>query len=101
MEGTEMLTYFQEKDLVRISDQQPANWEEAIRISCDNLIEKEIINQIYVDEVVAAVHKYGPYIVIVPGVAMPQSTDKSEGVFGPAIAFTKFKEKSYFEAGNE
>ena len=33
MEGTEMLTYFQEKDLVRISDQQPANWEEAIRIS--------------------------------------------------------------------
>ena len=101
MEGTEMLTYFQEKDLVRISDQQPANWEEAIRISCDNLIEKEIINQIYVDEVVAAVHKYGPYIVIVPGVAMPQSTDKSEGVFGTAIAFTKFKEKIYFEAGNE
>ena len=101
MEGTEMLTYFQEKDLVRISDQQPANWEEAIRISCDNLIEKEIINQIYVDEVVAAVHKYGPYIVIVPGVAMPQSTDKSEGVFGTAIAFTKFKEKVYFEAGNE
>ena len=96
-----MLTYFQEKDLVRISDQQPANWEEAIRISCDNLIEKEIINQIYVDEVVAAVHKYGPYIVIVPGVAMPQSTDKSEGVFGTAIAFTKFKEKIYFEAGNE
>ena len=37
-----MLTYFQEKDLVRISDQRPANWEEAIRISCDNLIEKEI-----------------------------------------------------------
>ena len=101
MDGTEMLTYFQEKDLVRISDQQPANWEEAIRISCDNLIEKEIINQIYVDEVVAAVHKYGPYIVIVPGVAMPQSTDKSEGVFGTAIAFTKFKEKIYFEAGNE
>src|SRR5574337_928262 len=101
MEGTEMLTYFQEKDLVRISDQRPANWEEAIRISCDNLIEKEIINQIYVDEVVAAVHKYGPYIVIVPGVAMPQSTDKSEGVFGTAIAFTKFKEKIYFEAGNE
>ena len=101
MEGTEMLTYFQEKDLVRISDQQPANWEEAIRISCDNLIEKEIINQIYVDEVVAAFHKYGPYIVIVPGVAMPQSTDKSEGVFGTAIAFTKFKEKIYFEAGNE
>ncbi|GHU37018.1 PTS ascorbate transporter subunit IIA [Bacilli bacterium] len=101
MDGTEMLAYFHDKDLVRISEKQPANWEEAVRISCENLIEKGIINQIYVDEVVAAVHKYGPYIVIVPGVAMPHSTDKSAGVFGTAIAFTKFKEKIYFEADNE
>lgn len=101
MSNTEMLNYFYDQDLVRILDQQPQNWEEAIRLSCVNLIDKEIINQQYVEEVVTAVKKYGPYIVIVPGVAMPHSTDKSEGVFGTAIAFTKFKEKVYFEAGNE
>ncbi|WP_172208535.1 PTS sugar transporter subunit IIA [Pseudolactococcus hodotermopsidis] len=96
-----MLTYFRDKDLVRISDKQPANWEEAIRISCENLIEKELIDGVYVDEVVEAVRQYGPYIVIVPGVAMPHSTAKSAGVFGTAIAFTKFHDKIYFEAGNE
>lgn len=101
MASTEMLRYFHDNDLVRISDKQPENWEEAIRISCDNLIDKSIINDTYVEEVIAAVHSYGPYIVIVPGVAMPHSTDKSEGVFGTAIAFTKFKQKVYFEAGNE
>lgn len=101
MSNTEMLQYFYDKDLVKIAEQQPQNWEEAIRVSCENLMDKQLINQLYVEEVVTAVKKYGPYIVIIPGVAMPHSTDKSEGVFGTAIAFTKFKEKVYFEAGNE
>jgi PTS system ascorbate-specific IIA component len=101
MQGTEMLAYFHDKDLIRFPDKQPADWEEAIRMSCENLVEKEIINDSYVAEVIDSVRQYGPYIVIVPGVAMPHSTDKSEGVFGTAIAFTKFKEKIYFEAGNE
>ena len=101
MANTEMLRYFYDNDLVRIADKQPDNWQEAIRISCENLIDKAIINESYVEEVIAAVETYGPYIVIVPGVAMPHSTDKSEGVFGTAIAFTKFKDKVYFEAGNE
>src|SRR5574339_670841 len=65
MAQLEMLRYLHDHDLVRISDRQPENWEEAIRISCENLI------------------------------------DKGSGVFGTAISFTKFKEKIYFEAGNE
>ncbi len=101
MAKIEMLSYFYDNDLVRICDQQPSNWEEAIRMSCENLIEKSIIDDTYVEEVITAVQTYGPYIVIVPGVAMPHSTDKSDGVFGTAIAFTKFKDKVYFEAGNE
>lgn len=101
MTQIEMLRYFHDKDLVRIPDKQPDNWEEAIRISCENLIDKAIIDQTYVDEVIASVHHHGPYIVIVPGVAMPHSTEKSSGVFGTAIAFTKFREKVYFEAGND
>ncbi len=88
MAQLEMLKYLHDHDLVRISDRQPENWEEAIRISCENLIDKGIINETYREEVVAAIHNYGPYIVIVPGVAMPHSTDKSSGVFGTAISFT-------------
>lgn len=101
MAKTEMLRYFHDNDLVSICDKQPENWEDAIPISCENLIDKSIINDTYVEEVIAAVQTYGPYIVIVPGVAMPHSTAKSDGVFGTAIAFTKFKDKVYFEAENE
>ena len=40
MAQLEMLRYLHDHDLVRISDRQPENWEEAIRISCENLIDK-------------------------------------------------------------
>lgn len=96
-----MLSYFLENDLVRFSEKKPANWQEAIQISCENLLEKNIISQLYVDEIIECVNKFGPYIVIVPGVAMPHSSEESQGVLGTAISFTKLKEKVVFEEGNE
>jgi PTS system ascorbate-specific IIA component len=96
-----MLKYFYENDLVRLPETMPNNWEESIRLSGENLMEKGIITEQYLDEIVDGVHNYGPYIVIVPGVAMPHSSDKSEGVKGTAISFTKLKEPVYFEEGNE
>ncbi|MCH4168979.1 MAG: PTS sugar transporter subunit IIA [Streptococcaceae bacterium] len=96
-----MLNYFIDNDLVRFVDEQPVDWEQAIRISCEMLVEKKFITDAYIEEIVDGVRKYGPYIVIIPGVAMPHSTDKSEGVLGTAVSFTKFPKKVYFEAGNE
>ncbi|MGC6768336.1 PTS sugar transporter subunit IIA [Enterococcus sp. LJL51] len=95
-----MLKYFYENDLVRFSEKKPGNWEEAVQISCDNLLEKKIINQTYVEEIIACVKEFGPYIVIVPGVAMPHSSEKSKGVFGTAISFTKMPADVVFEEGN-
>ena len=46
------------------------------------------------------VKEYGPYIVIVPGVAMPHSSAKNEGVLGTGIGFTLLPEAVSFEAGN-
>ncbi|MBL1228206.1 PTS sugar transporter subunit IIA [Enterococcus sp. BWB1-3] len=95
-----MLGYFYENDLIRLSEKVPENWEEAVKISCENLLEKEIINQTYIDEIIDCVKEFGPYIVIVPGVAMPHSSEKSEGVFGTAISFTKMPKEIVFEEGN-
>lgn len=92
-----MLDYFFEQGLVRYCEQQPQDWQEAIRLSCELLLKKEIINQAYVTEIIECVSKYGPYIVIVPGVAMPHSSEDSEGVFGTAISFTKMKEDVIFD----
>lgn len=95
-----MLTYFYENDLIRFYDEPIANWEEAIAISCKNLLEKDIITAEYVQEIIECIKKYGPYIVIVPGVAMPHSSEDSHGVKGTAIAFTKMKDTVSFETGN-
>ena len=95
-----MLKYFYDRDLIRFSGKQPENWEEAITISCQNLLDKKIISQTYIDEVIACVKEFGPYIVIVPGVAMPHSSEQSSGVFGTAISFTKMPSEVVFEEGN-
>ena len=88
-----MLRYFYDNNLVAISKKTPKDWEEAIRLSGEILKQNELITDQYVKE-------YGPYIVIVPGVAMPHSSAKNEGVLGTGIGFTLLPEAVSFEAGN-
>ncbi|EOL46577.1 PTS sugar transporter subunit IIA [Enterococcus caccae] len=95
-----MLKYFYANDLIRFCEETPDNWEEAIILSCQTLLEKGIITQQYIEEIVECVQKYGPYIVIVPGVAMPHSSEESAGVLGTAISFTKMSQDVVFEAEN-
>jgi PTS system ascorbate-specific IIA component len=96
-----MLKYFYDNDLIRLCEKTPETWQKAIELSCQTLIEKKLITQQYVDEIITCVQKYGPYIVIVPGVAMPHSSQDSEGVLGTAISFTKMPQDVVFEEGNE
>lgn len=56
-----------------------------------------MIDQSYVDEIIQCVEEHGPYIVIVPKVAMPHSSADSEGVYGTAISFTKMKRPIQFD----
>ena len=91
-----MLTYFFDHQLIRYCEEQPADWREAIKVSCQLLMERQIINQVYVDEVIACVEAFGPYIVIVPQVAMPHAQPDSESVLGTGISFTKFPESKIF-----
>lgn len=92
----QMLNYFKEKDLVLYSAKQPETWEEAIAISCQKLVEHELITEEYIDEIINAVHEFGPYIVIVPQVAMPHAKPDSPGLLGTGISFTKFPEEVNF-----
>ncbi|MBU5366166.1 PTS sugar transporter subunit IIA [Enterococcus devriesei] len=96
-----MLKYFFDNDLVRYSDKELTDWKDAISESCQLLMEKKIIDQKYVDEIIRCVEEHGPYIVIVPEVAMPHSSEESEGVFGTAISFTKMKQPVVFDTQEE
>ena len=48
----------------------PMTWEESIRECCKPLEAAGTVNPEYADDIIECVKKYGPYIVIVPNVAM-------------------------------
>ncbi len=60
------------KEFVKIQ-QSVKNWQEAIRLSSDVLLEKGYIEKSYQDAMIDSVNEYGPYIVIAPGIAMPHA----------------------------
>jgi PTS system ascorbate-specific IIA component len=76
------------------------NWEDAIRKSCALLIEDGTIEPGYADEIISAVHELGPYIVLMPGFALPHAMKNSANAHGTAIAFMKLAEPVSFNKDN-
>ncbi len=77
------------------------NWEDAIVKSCSSLVETGVVSAEYSEELVSCVKKYGPYIVLEDGIAMPHSTQEGKNVFKTEIAFTKFEEEVIFDEENK
>ncbi|MDF7669144.1 MULTISPECIES: PTS sugar transporter subunit IIA [unclassified Lactobacillus] len=92
-----MLRYFLENHLINISAKQPKDWEDALRISGEIMKSNGLVTDKYIDQVIADVKEYGPYIVIVPGVAMPHSQADSSGVLGTGIGLTIFPKAISFD----
>lgn len=76
-------------------------WEEAVRASCNTLRNQGYINEQYENAIVDNIHEHGPYIVILPGIAMPHSTQGGEGVFKTGIAFMKVEKPVLFDDNGE
>lgn len=76
------------------------DWRDSIRLACKPLETAGMVKDIYADELIRCVEKHGPYIVLIPGVAMPHSTENSEGANGTAIGFMRLAEPISFEEGN-
>ncbi len=77
-----------------------SDWEEAIRMSCESLEADGTVDESYKEEIIACVKKYGPYMVIMPGVAMPHSQEGAQGVKKTSIGFMKLENPVSFEEGN-
>ncbi|MDE3283739.1 PTS sugar transporter subunit IIA [Lacticaseibacillus casei] len=92
-----LLKDFWEKDLVDIRPEPATDWRDALRQAANKLIEHQYILPGYVNEIIGNVEKNGPYIVIVPGVAMPHAMAESTNVLGTAIGFAKFPEPVIFD----
>lgn len=75
-------------------------WEEAIKASCQPLLDDKSIEPAYVEAIINCVKKYGPYIVLAPNIAMPHAQEGAEGVNDTAISFMRLEEPVHFEEGN-
>jgi len=81
-------------------EEKAADWEDAVRLSCIALIEDGTINPEYAEEVIAAVRELGPYIVLMPGFALPHAMKGSANARGTGIAFMKLAQPVSFDREN-
>ncbi len=65
-----------------------ANWEEAVRAVGKVMVETGVVEEGYVDGMIATTKELGPYIVIAPGVAIPHSRPE-DGVISTCLAYAR------------
>lgn len=75
-------------------------WEEAIKAAAQPLLDKGNITPKYVQDMIDIVNINGPYIVIVPGIAMPHAKNEG-GVLKTGISFLKLKNPVSFPEEKE
>lgn len=76
------------------------DWRDAIRQSCKPLEADGTVTEGYASEIIECVEKYGPYIAIMPGFALPHAMENSACVNGTAISFMKTEEPVSFDDGD-
>lgn len=94
-----MLRTFVEMKHYKFAD-GAASWEDAIRMSCESLEADGTVEANYKEDIIECVKKHGPYIVIMPNVAMPHSQEGATGVNKTAIAFMKLDRPVSFDEGD-
>lgn len=92
-----MLKEFVEKNHYKFIEKADS-WQDAIRLSCQALEADGTIDERYAESIIECVNEYGPYIVIIPDVAMPHSTQGALGVTSSAISFMKVEQPVAFDA---
>ncbi|MDQ0484024.1 PTS sugar transporter subunit IIA [Guptibacillus hwajinpoensis] len=78
-----------------------SSWEEAIKESATPLSKGGNITEKYVDDMIQNVHENGPYIVIVPGIAMPHAQNNDNSVVKTGVSLLKLEEPVAFPEGKE
>lgn len=95
-----MLTTLLTRNVIQVAESAP-NWQEAIKISCNPLINNGLIESRYIDAIIKSHEKIGPYYVLGPGIAMPHARPE-DGVNKLSLSLTVLKEGVEFGSeGND
>ena len=75
-------------------------WQEAVALAVQPLIESGAASSEYYDAIIASTEKYGPYYVLMPGMAMPHA-EAGKGVFKDAFALITLTKPVAFSDGKD
>ena len=84
-----------QRDCIQCRD-SVENWEEAIRVAAQPLLNKGYIQEQYIDAMIQTVNELGAYIVIAPRIAMPHAANQT-GTTCNSFAVLKLKKGVYFD----
>lgn len=76
------------------------SWELAIKQASEPLLEKNIIKESYVEAMINSVYKNGPYMIIMPHIALAHARPE-DGVNKNGISFLKLKTPVTFPQEND
>ncbi|WP_130805907.1 BglG family transcription antiterminator [Senegalia massiliensis] len=77
------------KKLIQVNI-EAKDWIDAIKKASIPLIHFKYITEEYIDSIIKRIEKYGPYMVIAPGIAMPHSSPE-DGALKTGLSITKLK----------
>lgn len=90
--------YFSERFLQFVSEVD--DWQEAIRLAAQPLLEEKIIENSYIDAMIQNVLDMGDYIILVPKVAMPHARPEA-GTLDNGVSILKLEKPVQFKQGEE
>lgn len=77
------------------------DWRDAIRMSCEPLEADGSVTVDYKEEIIRTVEQYGPYIIIMPNIAIPHAQKCTDSVKRTTVSFMKLKNPVCFAGGEQ
>ena len=74
------------------------DWKEAVKVAVDPLIESGAILPEYYDAIIQSTEEYGPYYILMPGMAMPHARPEA-GVQRDAFSLITLQNPVVFSDG--
>lgn len=82
------------KEFIQVVD-SVENWEQAVRLASNPLLDAKIINENYQEQMIKNIKEMGPYVVLSKDIALPHARPQ-DGAKSSAIAVLKVKNRVNF-----
>lgn len=76
------------------------DWKEAVQLSVQPLIDSGAVKPEYYDAIIESTEQYGPYYILMPGMAMPHARPEA-GVLRDSFSLITLREPVQFSDGKE